>query len=83
MPVLVAVAVAVIVAVLVLIRRGKHRRLEGRDQRRGKAHRDHALDEGPACLIGRRIIHGLVAHRLLLSAVWWVTSTVTTRVFIG
>jgi hypothetical protein len=70
--------------VLVVMRlrgRGGDRRLEGGDQRRGKAHHGHALEEGPACIIGRGTGYGLIAHVLLLSGVGWVAAD-TTRISI-
>jgi hypothetical protein len=79
------VLVVVLGSVLVVVRlrgRGGDRRLEGGDQRRGKAHHGHALEEGPACVIGRGTGYGLVAHVLLLSGFGPAGSADTTRISI-
>jgi len=67
---LVVVVMRVPPVVILRLRRGGGGRAQDRDQRRGKARGDHALEEGPACVIGGRLTHRLVTHGLLLSAMW-------------
>jgi hypothetical protein len=71
--VLVVVRVAAVVLVLPGLRGGRGGRAQRRDQRRGEARGDHALEERPAGVVGRRLAYGLeyglVAQGFLLSAV--------------
>jgi hypothetical protein len=66
---LVMVRMSAVGLVLPGLRGGGGGRPQRRDQRRREAHRDHALEEGPAGIIGRRLVDRLVAHGVLLSAV--------------
>jgi len=60
------------VVIVLLGRRGGGCGFERGDQGHGEAQGGHALEEGAASVIGpgaRRIVDGLVAHLLLLSAI--------------